>query len=678
VKFAFIPLPQQLRQCVTGYPMAVVILACYGAMAVSSELGKSVTFDEIVHLTGGYSYWLTADYRLHPENGVLPQRWVSLPLLLGDYRFPDLFQPAWRGADALRIGDQFLHQLGNPLESMLLQGRAMMALAGAGLGLLVYAWSRSLFGPAGGTVSLLLFAFCPSMLAHGSLMTSDLFITLTLTASVWCFWAMLRKLSTLSVLSSSVVMGLAFVSKNSAVLILPMALALVIIHVGSRSSGVEAAVHSGERHPLRSLKPWAVAAALTVHLIVVVAVIWSFYGFRYSAFGPLRQDGDRFLLKWEVVLADSGPSGTSMTFVCDHRLLPEAYLYGLAYTLHRIRKGAAFLNGQYSMTGWWYFFPYAALVKTPLPLFAILGLALTGAVLCGRSEATERFRLAQMGIREGLYRTAPLWVLLLVYWTAALGSTLNVGHRYILPTYPAMFILAGAAAYWLRNPNRLARGLLLACLVWFVVESWSIRPHYLAYFNQVAGGPSYAYRHLVDGSLDWGQDLPGLKRWLEQNGLGGLNPTPVYLAYFGKGSPDYYRIEAHRLPVSHSLGKKEILPLSGGVYCISATMLQAVYLKPGGNWRPLYEQVYRQVLADMERYAQTSGDREARARLIHEKGQAFWVQQFKLYDQLRFGRLVSYLRQREPDDNVGYSILIYRLSDAQVQEALYGPLAELQ
>ena len=275
MKFAFIPLPQQLRQCVTGYPMAVVILACYGAMAVSSELGKSVTFDEIVHLTGGYSYWLTADYRLHPENGVLPQRWVSLPLLLGDYRFPDLFQPAWRGADALRIGDQFLHQLGNPLESMLLQGRAMMALAGAGLGLLVYAWSRSLFGPAGGTVSLLLFAFCPSMLAHGSLMTSDLFITLTLTASVWCFWAMLRKLSVLSVLSSSVVMGLVFVSKNSAVLILPMALALVIIHVGSRSSGVEAAVHSGERHPLRSLKPWAVAAALTVHLIVVVAVIWS-------------------------------------------------------------------------------------------------------------------------------------------------------------------------------------------------------------------------------------------------------------------------------------------------------------------------------------------------------------------------------------------------------------------
>ena len=665
MKLAFIPLRQHLRQCVTGYPMAVVMLACYWAMAVSGEFGKSVTFDEIVHLTGGYSYWLTVDYRLQPENGVLPQRWVSLPLLLGSYRFPDLDQPAWREANVWTIGNQFFHQLGNPLESMLLRGRAMMALAAAGLGLLVYAWSRSLFGPTGGTVSLLLYVFCPSMLAYGSLMTSDLFITLTLTASVWCFWAMLRKRNVLTVLGSSVVMGLVFVSKNSAVLILPMALALVIIHVISRPSGVEEAVHSSERDPLRPLNPWTVAAVIAVHLIVVVAVIWSFYGFRYSAFGPLRQNGDRFFQEWDVILADSGLSSTAITFARDHRLLPEAYLYGLGFTLHHIRERPAFLNGQYSMTGWWYFFPYAVLVKTPLPLFAILVLAL--------------FALARRA-RDGpaFDRTAPLWVLLLIYWTAALGSHLNVGHRHILPTYPAMFILAGAAAYWFGTQNRLAWRVLLACLVWFVVESWSIRPHYLAYFNQVAGGPSHAYRHLVDSSLDWGQDLPGLKRWLERNGLGGSTPTPVYLSYFGKGSPNYYRIEAQRLPVIYSLGKKEILPLTGGVYCISATMLQAVYLEPGGNWRPLYEQLYWQVLADMERYAQTSGDMEARARLVHEKGRGFWVERFKLYDQLRFGRLVSYLRQREPDDNVGYSILVYRLSDAQVQEALYGPLAELQ
>jgi hypothetical protein len=49
------------------------------AMAVGSKLHESTTSDEIVHLTGGYSYWKFDDYRLQPENGNLPQRWVALP-----------------------------------------------------------------------------------------------------------------------------------------------------------------------------------------------------------------------------------------------------------------------------------------------------------------------------------------------------------------------------------------------------------------------------------------------------------------------------------------------------------------------------------------------------------------------------------------------------------------------
>jgi hypothetical protein len=35
------------------------------------------------------------------------------------------------------------------------------------------------------------------------------------------------------------------------------------------------------------------------------------------------------------------------------------------------------------------------------------------------------------------------------------------------------------------------------------------------------------------------------------------------------------------------------------------------------------------------------------------------------------------LRGCEPDDEVGYSILIYRLSEQQLQDALYGPPGEL-
>ncbi len=54
-----------------------------------------------------------------------------------------------------------------------------------------------------------------------------------------------------------------------------------------------------------------------------------------------------------------------------------------------------------------------------------------------------------------------------------------------------------------------------------------------------------------------------------------------------------------------------------------------------------------------------------------------WGQIFNLFARARFARLCSYLRQREPDDEVGYSIMIYRLSDGDLARALDGPPAEM-
>ena len=48
-------------------------------------------------------------------------------------------------------------------------------------------------------------------------------------------------------------------------------------------------------------------------------------------------------------------------------LLPEAYIYGLGITVQFAVQRAAFLNGQFSTTGWWWYFPYAFAVKTTIP-----------------------------------------------------------------------------------------------------------------------------------------------------------------------------------------------------------------------------------------------------------------------------------------------------------------------
>jgi hypothetical protein len=214
-----------------------------------------------------------------------------------------------------------------------------------------------------------------------------------------------------------------------------------------------------------------------------------------------------------------------------------------------------------------------------------------------------------------------------------------------------------------------------ALLAWQAVEALHIAPHYLAYFNQLVGGPAKGYEHLVDSSLDWGQDLPGLKKWLDGEGLQGPNHVPVYLSYFGNSRPEYYGIDAVILPGFPDLTPARIPPrLGAGVYCISATTLNAVYLEDAmGAWRPEYEKRYQDVLYNLEGFDRTANDPAARAALIKQTGEAFWGKLFGVYERMRFGRLAAYLRGRAPDANVGYSILIYRLSADEVARAIYGP-----
>jgi hypothetical protein len=155
---------------------------------------------------------------------------------------------------------------------------------------------------------------------------------------------------------------------------------------------------------------------------------------------------------------------------------------------------------------------------------------------------------------------------------------------------------------------------------------------------------------------------------------GGGDTPPVYLSYLGTGDPRHYGIRARRLPGFMDLGARLYAgPLGGGVYCISATTLQHVYSPLMGPWAASYEQLYREALADPEIAArmqatQPSPDRTGRPGLDDR---------WDLFLRMRFARLCAALRQREPDAMVGYSILIYRLTDRQVRDALYGPPDEL-
>jgi hypothetical protein len=266
-------------------------------------------------------------------------------------------------------------------------------------------------------------------------------------------------------------------------------------------------------------------------LLIAALVIWAFYCFEVRP--------------WP---------GSTLPLPATTYLLNLRTLIG-----HAGRGHGAFLMGQVSMHGWWYYFPVAFLLKTPLLTLLLLGVAAWDTVW------RKRWR-----------GDAPLVLFPMAYFGFALASSLNIGYRYILPVVPFIIVYAAKVAglAWLR-PAWLRRYALPVLMVLYAAGSLWLHPHYLAYFNLLAGGPQGGYRYLVDSNLDWGQDLKLLKAYLDERGV-----DDVWLGYLGTADPAYYGIHYRPLfapGTSDPAGDFSPVNPVPGWYAISATVLQGPY-----------------------------------------------------------------------------------------------------
>src|SRR5437016_11554248 len=89
--------------------IAILLAVLHAAMSITATEDKSPTFDEPAHLTAGYSYWLTNDFRLNPVNGSLPMRWAALPLLFSRPSFASATGRGWQRAEDGLTGHEFFY-----------------------------------------------------------------------------------------------------------------------------------------------------------------------------------------------------------------------------------------------------------------------------------------------------------------------------------------------------------------------------------------------------------------------------------------------------------------------------------------------------------------------------------------------------------------------------------------
>jgi hypothetical protein len=539
--------------------LSFILVAGMFLLLLQAATRLSATIDEGFHITSGYEYLRTGRMQLLDEHVPLAKALLAWPLFF----VPDLMPPeqaeGYAEGNLIRVAQGTVLAY-RPIDRVIVACRIPVALLTLVLAATVYRWAADRFGPGAGLLALTLFALDPNILAHGSLATTDLGATAFIFWAVWAFARYLERPRWREWWLAGLMLGLAQGAKLTAALLIPL-LGIWGLVVAVRRAG-----HS----PARALGRWSLFYGGM--LLVAALTLWALYRFEVRP----------------VTGFAAGIPLPAASHIERWLRLRENLAYGRE----------AFLLGQNRMHGWWLYFPVAFALKTPLPTLLMIFLGLVSG-MGRRKTGNSRWDLL-------LFPT--------VYGLFSLTSTINIGYRHLLPVLPFLFVLAGRsgaeadsqakacatsqakacatlqakacatsqakaratsqaeACATYRHVSRFTYYLLLS---WLALGTLRVSPHYLAFFNELAGGPDNGWRYLADSNTDWGQALKDLAAYQREHNLG-----PVKLSLFTFLDPATYGVEYE--PIAPMTGAPPVLPRrfrpEPGIYAISATTLDGVPL----------------------------------------------------------------------------------------------------
>jgi hypothetical protein len=440
---------------------AVLLLWLLFAQATTTLPELSVTFDEPVHITTGYSIWETGDLRLMDDHPPLLELWMSWPLHLS----PET--PVTEQVSTWELGDRRLFAYADawwtmPIDSWLIPARVTITLLGVLLGALVFRWATDWFGSWGGLLALALLAFDPNIIAHASVCALDVGIALLIFATMYVFQRMLRRPTLLYVTSTGMLLGLAIAAKISGGVLVPVT-SLLMIGWGWQ--------HWERKNILPRYVLYGVTAALT---------LWSVHLFHIG-----QTEGIPFTVPaptfWRSLLHVGGDVST--------------------------QRRPSFLFGEMYMGGRWYYFPMAFLLKTPLAVILLTGVSL----------------LMSDRLLQKPWMAALLTALPITYLGISMMSAVNIGYRHILPILPFLYVFIGGVVVPLQRitsqrRQRWAAAAVILLVSWEAVSTLTVWPWHLSYFNEAARGPKNGYRLMTDSNVDWNQAFKAVHDYVEQHG----------------------------------------------------------------------------------------------------------------------------------------------------------------
>ena len=523
---------------IRSYAIPIILLSLYVVQCAWFIRTQSLTYDEPVHIAEGLNAWRYGRFEQYNDHPPLARLWCSLPLLGNRWQvviqqFPEGFR---------------VHQIQPDALSLAWRARAMNVVLGLLLGILLWLEARKMFSSTAANFALALFVFCPSLIAHFSLATTDGAATLMIFVTAMQVRRWQEHQSWRDVILIGLILGLLLLAKFSTLPMFGLALGLMLALVNGRVC----------------VRPWQWNWRKTsTAALMALFVLWAGYFFHLSHL-TIRQH----------VLTVSHPHWTSImvkpsrvSFNLNLWVPAGEYIAGFRDLLfHNAHGQPAFFLGRVSPRGGWkLYYPVTILLKWPFMVLLVSGLGLVAAIR--REVATDR----------------KFWVLFafpVLYLALAIFANFNIGERHILPLYPFALLLAAAAGEYFRKP-RWGMVLIAAVLLLNAADALRYAPGYLSYMN-VAVNPKTSYQLLSDSNLDWGQGLLALRKYQDQH-----RGEPISLAYFGSVDPEVYGIHARPLSEDEHVS---------GTVAVSATQLSGQYLRNPGAYRWLLRQKLQTIL----------------------------------------------------------------------------------
>jgi hypothetical protein len=479
------------------YEMAAV---CFLLIVLSLQLFFSVrresqTWDEANHIFTGYRSWTHADFGLNPEHPPLVKLLATLPLLWLPLKSPALEERFFK-EDAFLRGKEFLYQ--NDADKILARTRTAAAILTLLTALVVFFGTREMFGTGAAFIALTLLTFDPNLLAHGALITTDVGLACFMFLSVYLYYRFLKSPSALRLIAAGIAVGLVLAVKHTGLLVLPILFLLAVTEMRGRA--------------LKTL------GSLALITLIGCVILWSFYRFRYDARpGGLQLNPPLAEYVKGLEPYEAWPISTAARF----HMLPESYLYGLADVKLTANYYTSYVLGKVYAHGVWFYFPVAFLIKSTVGVLVLLLLTL-GVV------ATRRLNRW----REIMFLIVPV----IFYLIVAMTVGMNIGVRHILVVYVFLYVLIGGAMWALIQKSRKWTYAVGALLLVHVVSSVLAYPNYIAYGNELWGGPSQTHKYLTDSNADWAQQLKSVKQYLDAHGV-----KECWFVYFAAGGAELLR-----------------------------------------------------------------------------------------------------------------------------------------